>query len=97
VEVFYKWLHDQQLAFVYLLSCSVLTLYAAVRFIMSLTDRRSSRLFFLLSPVIRELLDEALLTVYAKALETPNKWDDLCVKTIMFLVGTNVPGEDVSE
>ena len=87
-------LFDFQSGIVPLLSCSMFISYSVVKFIMSLTSKNSSWLFFLLSPVIRELLDKALIELYLKALETPNKWDDLCVKTLMFLVGTDVPEEE---
>jgi hypothetical protein len=61
---------------------------------MSLSEKRASWLFFLLSPVIRELLGEALIKIYKKALETPNKFDDLLVKFLMSLVGVDIPDED---
>lgn len=94
---FFRWFLNGGTGFFSFLACLLLILYTVVKFIMSLSDTRSSWLFALLSPVIRELLQEALTQVYLKALETPNKWDDLCVKTLLWLVGAEVPPSDPEE
>jgi len=44
-----------------------------------------------LTPTIRESIEEFLSDLYGKAKETPNPWDDFFVKFLMRIVGIEVP------
>jgi len=47
----------------------------------------------LITPSIRKALEEFLLDLYKKALETPNPWDDFLVKFFLRILNIPIPGE----
>lgn len=47
----------------------------------------------IVTPIIREELEKALLKLYAKAEATDNPWDDFLVEVLLKLLGIEVPTE----
>jgi len=61
--------------------------------IINLLVKALSVLLPVLTPEIRKLLEESLLDLYKKAVETPNPWDDFLVRMLLRILSIPVPGE----
>lgn len=52
-----------------------------------------STLIPLITPILKHELEVFLLGWYAKAIETPNPWDDFLAKFFLRILGIPIPGE----